>query len=209
MSRLSIEDSNYASGTTANGSTANSGARQIQRTGVPLRACWHWFSWRLRFCLCDLVGNSFARAGRQCLTAETNELAVPNVSVITPKVTPGAEEIALPGNMQAFIDTPVWARSSGYLKAWYVDIGGRVKQGQLLAEIEAPEVDQQLLQARAQLQTAEANLKLSQVTADRYTPNCSKPIRYRSKTSITRCKAKRRRRRMWRRPRQTFRAWSS
>jgi RND family efflux transporter MFP subunit len=103
------------------------------------------------------------------LTAETNELAVPTVSVITPKVTPGAEEIALPGNMQAFIDTPVWARSSGYLKAWYVDIGGRVKQGQLLAEIEAPEVDQQLLQARAQLQTAEANLKLSQVTADRYT----------------------------------------
>jgi RND family efflux transporter MFP subunit len=103
------------------------------------------------------------------LTAETNELAVPTVSVITPKVTPGAEEIALPGNMQAFIDTPVWARSSGYLKAWYVDIGGRVKQGQLLAEIETPEVDQQLLQARAQLQTAEANLKLSQVTADRYT----------------------------------------
>ncbi len=103
------------------------------------------------------------------LTAETNELAVPTVSVITPKVTPGAEEIALPGNMQAFIDTPVWARASGYLKAWYVDIGGRVKQGQLLAEIEAPEVDQQLLQARAQLQTAEANLKLSQVTADRYT----------------------------------------
>jgi RND family efflux transporter MFP subunit len=76
---------------------------------------------------------------------------------------------ALPGNMQAFIDTPVWARSSGYLKAWYVDIGGRVKQGQLLAEIEAPEVDEQLLQARAQLRTAQANLKLSQVTADRYT----------------------------------------
>ncbi len=103
------------------------------------------------------------------LTAETNELAVPTVSVIAPKITPGAEEIALPGNMQAFIDTPVWARSSGYLKEWYVDIGGQVKQGQLLAEIEAPEVDQQLLQARAQLQTAEANLKLSQVTADRYT----------------------------------------
>jgi len=103
------------------------------------------------------------------LAAETSELAVPTVSVIAPKITPGAEEIALPGNMQAFIDTPVWARSSGYLKAWYVDIGGHVKQGQLLAEIEAPEVDQQLLQARAQLQTAEANLKLSQVTADRYT----------------------------------------
>ena len=103
------------------------------------------------------------------LTAETNQLAIPTVSVISPKTTPGGEEIALPGNMQAFIDTPVWARASGYLKAWYVDIGGRVKQGQLLAEIETPEVDQQLLQARAQLQTAEANLKLSEVTADRYT----------------------------------------
>jgi RND family efflux transporter MFP subunit len=103
------------------------------------------------------------------LKAETNELAIPTVSVIVPKVTPGAEEIALPGNMQAFIDTPVWARSSGYMKAWYVDIGGHVKQGQLLAEIETPEVDQQLLQARAQLETAEANLKLSEVTADRYT----------------------------------------
>lgn len=103
------------------------------------------------------------------LKTETDQLAVPTVSVVTPKVTPGAEEIVLPGNMQAFIDTPVWARASGYLKTWYVDIGGHVKKGQLLAEIETPEVDQQLLQARAQLQTAEANLKLSEVTADRYT----------------------------------------
>jgi len=103
------------------------------------------------------------------LATETNTLAVPTVSVIAPKVTPGAEEVALPGNLQAFIDTPVWARSSGYLREWYVDIGAHVKQGQLLAEIEAPEVDQQLNQAQAQLQTAEANLKLSQVTADRYT----------------------------------------
>jgi RND family efflux transporter MFP subunit len=103
------------------------------------------------------------------LTTETKKLAIPTVSVIAPKVTPGGEEIALPGNVQAFIDTPVWARASGYLKAWYVDIGGRVKQGQLLAEIETPEVDQQLLQARAQLQTADANLKLSEVTAERYT----------------------------------------
>lgn len=103
------------------------------------------------------------------LKAETGQLAIPTVSVVAPKVTSGAEEVALPGNMQAFIDTPVWARASGYLKTWYVDIGGHVKKGQLLAEIETPEVDQQLLQARAQLQTAEANLKLSEVTAERYT----------------------------------------
>lgn len=103
------------------------------------------------------------------LASETSQMAIPTVSVIVPKITPGSEEIALPGNMQAFIDTPVWARSSGYLKTWYLDIGAHVKQGQLLAEIEAPEVDQQLNQANAQLQTAEANLKLSHVTADRYT----------------------------------------
>ena len=71
--------------------------------------------------------------------------------------------------MQAFIDTPIWARANGYLKAWYVDIGQRVKQGDLLATIEAPEVDQQLQQALADLSTAQANLKLAQVTAERYT----------------------------------------
>ncbi len=103
------------------------------------------------------------------LTVETSKLAVPSFSVIAPKTIPGAQEVALPGNVQAFIDTPVWARSSGYLKAWYVDIGGHVKQGQLLGEIVAPEVDEQLKQARAQLETAQANLKLSQVTAERYT----------------------------------------
>jgi RND family efflux transporter MFP subunit len=112
--------------------------------------------------------NSRAQASSK-LVSVTTQMAAPTVAVITPKVTPGAEEIALPGNMQAFIDTPVWARSSGYLKAWYADIGTHVTRGQLLAEIEAPEVDQQLRQVNAQLQTAEANLKLSQVTAERYT----------------------------------------
>ena len=95
--------------------------------------------------------------------------AIPTVAVVHPQVTSGAEEVVLPGNMQAFIDTPIWARSSGYLKAWYVDIGAHVKQGQLLAEIEAPETDQQLQQAKEDLNTAQANLKLSQITAERYT----------------------------------------
>jgi RND family efflux transporter MFP subunit len=70
--------------------------------------------------------------------------------------------------MQAFTDTPIWARASGYLKVWHVDIGARVKRGELLAEIEAPEVDQQLQQARANLTVADANLKLAQITAERY-----------------------------------------
>jgi RND family efflux transporter MFP subunit len=94
--------------------------------------------------------------------------SVPTVATIRPRVTSGAEEVELPGNMQAFVDTPIWARAGGYLKQWYADIGAHVKRGQLLAEIEAPEVDQQLQQARAQLSTGQANLKLAQVTAQRY-----------------------------------------
>ncbi len=94
--------------------------------------------------------------------------AVPTVTVVHPKLSSGAQEIAVPGNMQAFIDTPIWGRASGYLKAWYADIGARVKAGQLLAEIESPETDQQLQQAKEDLTTAQANLKLAQITAERY-----------------------------------------
>ena len=74
----------------------------------------------------------------------------------------------LPGNIQAFVDAPIYARTNGYLKRWYFDIGSHVKQGQLLAEIESPEVDQQLSQAQADLGTATANLHLSQITANRF-----------------------------------------
>jgi RND family efflux transporter MFP subunit len=103
------------------------------------------------------------------LKAETLRDSIPTVAVIHPQLTSGAEEVVLPGNMQAFIDTPIWARASGYLKSWYVDIGAHVSKGQLLAEIESPEVDQQLQQAKEDLNTAQANLKLSQITAERYT----------------------------------------
>lgn len=94
--------------------------------------------------------------------------SIPTVSVVQPKLTGGSQEIEVPGNMQAFIDTPIWARSSGYLKAWHVDIGAHVKAGQLLAELESLETDQQLQQAREDLSTAESNLKLAQITAQRY-----------------------------------------
>ena len=105
---------------------------------------------------------------RAALKVETNEEAVPNVSVIHPKLGAPQQEIVLPGNMQPFQDSPIYARTNGYLKKWYVDIGGHVKSGELLAEIETPEVDQQLDQARADLNTAEANYALSQTTATRY-----------------------------------------
>jgi RND family efflux transporter MFP subunit len=111
---------------------------------------------------------SRARANSE-LQRQTLHDSIPTVAVLHPQVTSGAQEVVLPGNMQAFMDTPIWARASGYLKAWYVDIGARVKQGQLLAEIESPEVDQQLEQAKENLNTSQANLKLSQITAERYT----------------------------------------
>ena len=105
---------------------------------------------------------------RAALRAETNDLAVPAVSVIHPKLGAPQTEIVLPGNIQAFIDSPIYARTNGYLKKWYVDIGARVKKSQLLADIETPEVDQQLDQARADLNTAQANYRLSQITSSRY-----------------------------------------
>jgi RND family efflux transporter MFP subunit len=94
--------------------------------------------------------------------------AEPFVNVVYPKGGAKAEEIELPGNTQAFTDTPIYARTNGYIKNWYVDIGARVKQGQLLAVIETPELDQQLLQARADLENAEANLQIADITATRW-----------------------------------------
>jgi RND family efflux transporter MFP subunit len=98
----------------------------------------------------------------------TERAAITTVNVVEPKSGAALEEIVLPGNTQAFSDTPIYARTNGYLKRWYVDIGAQVKQGQLLAEIETPEIDQQLEQARADLQTSEANEQLAQITATRW-----------------------------------------
>jgi RND family efflux transporter MFP subunit len=101
------------------------------------------------------------------LEQTTDRAAIPSVSVTHPHFGDRIQELVLPGNTQAFIDSPIYARTNGYLKQWYVDIGARVSKGQLLAEIETPELDQQLRQARAELATAEANLNLSHITADR------------------------------------------
>ncbi len=106
---------------------------------------------------------------RTDLRNETGEMAIPTVMVVHPKRTAPSQEVVLPANVQAFIDSPIYARTNGYLKKWYVDIGAHVKTGQLLAEIDTPEVNQQLQQSRADLATAEANLNLSQITAERYT----------------------------------------
>jgi RND family efflux transporter MFP subunit len=105
---------------------------------------------------------------RNTLAKETKEMAIPTVTVVHPQRSAPSSELVLPANVQAYIDAPIYARTNGYLKKWYADIGARVKAGQLLAEIETPEVDQQLRQARADLATAEANRSLAQITADRY-----------------------------------------
>jgi RND family efflux transporter MFP subunit len=102
------------------------------------------------------------------LRAVTLQLAVPSVSVVLPKQTAPAQEVVLPGNMQPYISSPIYARTDGYLKKWYFDIGAHVKQGDLLAIIQTPEVDEQLVQARSTLATAQANLALAQITRDRY-----------------------------------------
>jgi RND family efflux transporter MFP subunit len=90
---------------------------------------------------------------------ETADLAIPAVSVTHPRLGESKQELVLPGNLQAFTFAPIYARTSGYLKKWYFDIGAKVKAGQVLAEIEAPELDQQLRQAKANLQQAQAALE--------------------------------------------------
>jgi RND family efflux transporter MFP subunit len=107
-------------------------------------------------------------ASASTLARETKEAAIQAVSVVHPALSAPTEEVVLPGDMQAFTDSPIYARTNGYLKRWYADIGSRVKAGDLLAEIETPEVDQQLQQARAELDTAQANYKLAQSTATRW-----------------------------------------
>lgn len=108
------------------------------------------------------------RRSLTALTRETREMAIPAVAVTRPSRGAASEDISLPGDVQPLTDAAIFARTSGYLKKRYADIGSRVKAGQVLAEIDAPEVDQQLLQARADLATAQAHARLAQTTAARY-----------------------------------------
>jgi RND family efflux transporter MFP subunit len=96
------------------------------------------------------------------------ERSVPVVRTLSPKASAGAEGLELPGQLQAYNDAAIYARVPGYLKSWNEDIGARVKAGQVLAVIDAPELDQELAQAQANLATVQANLKLAKVTAERF-----------------------------------------
>jgi len=107
-------------------------------------------------------------SAERALANQTTAAAIPTVEVVHPQSSMLSAEIALPGNTQAFTDTPIYARTSGYLKKWYFDIGARVKKGQLMAQIETPELDQQLQVAQADLKSSEANLNLAKTTSARY-----------------------------------------
>src|SRR5437588_5675235 len=131
----------------------------------------HW--WIILFAFVTVIGVVISGIlpriqARATLRKETADLAVPTVSVVLPKQSAPAQELVLPANVQAYADAPIYARTNGYLKRWYADIGTHVKAGQLLAEIDTPEVNQQLRQATADLATSRANLDLSKITADRY-----------------------------------------
>jgi RND family efflux transporter MFP subunit len=131
--------------------------------------------WLLILLALAAAGGAFALGAlprlreRSAVRADTDELAVSTVSVIHPERAAPEQELVLPGNVVAYGDTPIFARSNGYVRQWYVDIGARVKQGELLAMIATPEIDQQLQQARGTLAAGQANLRLAEETARRFT----------------------------------------
>jgi RND family efflux transporter MFP subunit len=115
-----------------------------------------------------VYGLHLRSASEKKLASSTDEAAILSVSVVHPVAGSQAGDLALPGNVEAFTDTPIYSRTNGYLKKWYFDIGARVHKGDLLAEIETPEVDQQLNQSRAELERMQANADLAGVTSNRW-----------------------------------------
>jgi RND family efflux transporter MFP subunit len=115
-----------------------------------------------------VFGVKARRGSEQALEKETAVSAIPSVNIVYPAPSSLSAEIALPGNTQAFTDTPIYSRTNGYLKSWYFDIGAHVRKGQLMAVIETPEIDQQLQVAQADLKSAQANLDLANTTSARY-----------------------------------------
>ena len=105
---------------------------------------------------------------RRALAKETEALAVPNIIVIQPKAEPPQQDLVLPSSLEAYTESPIYARTNGYLARWYKDIGSQVEKGQLLADIDTPEVDQELMQARAARDQAQAQLSLAKTSAERW-----------------------------------------
>ena len=102
------------------------------------------------------------------LAKETEAVSVPTVAVVQPASEPGNDELVLPGNLLAFEESPIFARTNGYLLRWYKDIGSKIQKGELLAAIDTPEIDQELSQARASREQIKAALDLAKISADRW-----------------------------------------
>jgi RND family efflux transporter MFP subunit len=155
--------------TTPSGATSTGSPLQKPRQTGLSKGAWIAIAVIAVIVLLIVVFGIAARSSSEhALEKETAVAAIPSVNVIYPAVSTMSSEIALPGNTQAFTDTPIYSRTSGYLKSWYFDIGAHVRKGQLMAQIETPELDQQLQVAQADLKSAQANLDLANVTSDRY-----------------------------------------
>lgn len=120
------------------------------------------------FLVLGIYAVSQRRSEHRVLAEQTERMAVPHVSVIHATPIGSDSDMVLPGSLRPYVESPIYARTNGYLKKWYKDMGSRVDKGEILAEIDTPEIDQQLNQARADLVTAQANLSLSSTTATRY-----------------------------------------
>ena len=115
-----------------------------------------------------VIGIMSRLSDRRVLAKETEQLAVPSVIVVHPKTEPTDQNMVLPSTLEAFTESPIYARTNGYLAKWYKDIGSRVRKGELLADIETPEIDQELMQAKAARDQAEAQLNLAKSSAQRW-----------------------------------------
>lgn len=138
------------------------------RPGFP-----RWAVWTTTIVLLALIAGAAVRiVGRvqrgRVLAVAAQQAAIPSVAVIHPQAEAPNEELVLPGTMQAFQESPLYARTNGYLVHWYKDIGSQVRKGELLAQIDTPEVDQELLQARATRQQVQAQLELARTSAERW-----------------------------------------
>jgi len=120
------------------------------------------------FLVAAIVGIMSRFSERRALADETEQLAIATVSIVHPKVESPQEELVLPSTLQAFTESPIYARTNGYLKKWYHDIGSPVHQGELLADIETPEIDQELMQARAARDQSTAQLEIAKSSAKRW-----------------------------------------
>jgi multidrug efflux pump subunit AcrA (membrane-fusion protein) len=120
------------------------------------------------FLVAAVVGLASRFSERRALAKETETLAITTVGVIHPRVEPPLQELVLPSTLQAYIESPIYARTNGYLLKWYRDIGSRVGKGERLADIESPEIDQELQQARAARDQSAAQVEIAKTSAKRW-----------------------------------------